>query len=86
MQGFGSSAFNVGGNLIVSTANGQILRLGTDGREWTRIHEMDGGRFFHRLVAVDDHRFAILGGTDGQTGKMHQVVVFDLNRTGESDD
>lgn len=79
MDGFGSSAFNVGGDLIVSTVNGQIIKPNDDNTEWIKIKQMDAGRFFHRLVAIDNHRFAILGGTDGKTGKLKSVLVYSLD-------
>ena len=80
MQGFGTSCFNVGGRLVVSTANGQILGLDPAGLEWQTLHRMPGGRFFHRLVGIDSHRFAVLGGTSRETGKLKRVDVFDLNQ------
>jgi N-acetylneuraminic acid mutarotase len=79
MQGFGNSGFNVGGKLIVSTANGQIVCLDEVGKEWVQLHQMDSGRFFHRLVAIDDHSFAVLCGVSGDGAKQNGVLVFDLN-------
>lgn len=80
MQGFGTSSFNVGGNLVISTLNGQVLKISDDGKKWDKIHQMESGRFFHRLVAVDDHRFLIMGGAASRSGKKKSVLVFDLNQ------
>lgn len=79
MQGFGNSAFNVSGQLVVSTANGQILSLDEVGKDWVQLHQMESGRFFHRLVAIDDHSFAILCGVSSDGAKQGSVLVFDLN-------
>jgi N-acetylneuraminic acid mutarotase len=80
MQGFGTSTFNVGGDMVVSTANGQILKLNEDGSDWVKLHQMESGRFFHRLVAIDNHRLVVLGGTGGKSGKQHSVLVYDLQQ------
>lgn len=79
MDGFGSSAFNVGGKLVVSTFGGQIIVPNEDNTEWIKIKQMEAGRFFHRLVAIDNEHFAILGGTDGKTGKLKSVLVYALD-------
>lgn len=83
MDGFGSSSFNVGGRLILSTFSGQVLQLSKDGKQWDQIHELEPGRFFHRLVAIDNQRFLILGGTSHKGGKQPSVVV--LNRENPSE-
>lgn len=76
MDGFGSSAFNTGGRIVVSTFSGQVLQLSEDGTAWEQLPKLETGRFFHRLVAIDKTRFAILGGTSS-TGKQTSVLVID---------
>ncbi len=80
MDGFGSSAFNVGGRIIVGTFSGQVLQLSADGDAWEKIQELKPGRFFHRLVALDDQKFVILGGSSPTSGKQTSVLVLDRTK------
>ncbi len=75
MDGFGSSAFNTGGRIIVSTFSGQVLQLSEDGTAWEQLPKLETGRFFHRLVAIDQTRFAILGGTSGASKETSVLVI-----------
>ncbi len=75
MEGFGSSCFNVGGKLVASTLSGTIYQLSPGDTEWQQIGKLDKQRFFHRLVALDDEQFAIIGGANMETGKIKTVVV-----------
>ncbi len=77
MDGFGSSAFNVGGRIVASTFSGQVLQLSADGKAWENIGQLPMGRFFHRLVGLNDSQFAVLGGTSPRSGKQASVLVFD---------
>ncbi len=79
MEGFGNSSFNVNGRLIVSTASGKILQLSRDGSEWQPIHQLESGRFFHRMVPIDNHRVAILCGVGADRQKQNSVIVLDLD-------
>jgi len=83
MDGFGTSSFNVGGRIVVSTFGGQVVQLSEDGKSWDRIDKLETGRFFHRLVAVNDKQFAILGGTSPRSEKQMGVLV--LDRTKKTD-
>ena len=80
MDGFGSSSFNVGGRIVTSTFGGQILQLSKDGKSWENIGQLPIGRFFHRLVALNDSQFAVLGGTSPQSGKQSSVLVLDKKK------
>ena len=60
-----------------------VSKLNEDGSQWVPVLQMEAGRFFHRLVPIDDHRIAILCGTNGKTGKQHSVLVYDLERSKE---
>ena len=77
MDGFGTSAFNTGGRIIVATFSGQILQLSENGKQWEKIKEIKPGRFFHRLVALNDEQFLILGGTSPKSGKQSSVMILD---------
>jgi len=76
MDGFGNSSFNVGGKIIVSTFGGQVIQLSDDGKSWEQITSLETGRFFHRLVSIDDQRFIIMGGTS-PSAKQKSVLVLD---------
>ena len=75
MDGFGSSAFNTGGHVVVATFSGQVVELSKDGKSWENIHNLETGRFFHRLVALNEDSFAILGGTSPKSTKQTSVLV-----------
>lgn len=77
MDGFGASSFNIGGRIVVSTFGGQVVQLSEDGKAWEKFHQLETGRFFHRLVPVDDSRFIILGGTSPRSAKQESVLVLD---------
>ncbi len=81
MEGFGNSSFNVNGRLLVSTASGKILQLSADGSQWKTIHQLESGRFFHRMLPIDDHQIAILCGVAGDRQKQTSIIVLDLNKT-----
>ncbi|MBX3442429.1 MAG: hypothetical protein KF774_08475 [Planctomyces sp.] len=75
MAGFGSSAFAVGGDLFVSTSESTLQRLSADGQRWETVQELPTGRFFHRMLPIDDHRVVIVGGASMQSGKFEEVDV-----------
>lgn len=77
MDGFGSSAFNTGGRIVVSTFSGQVLQLSPDGTAWESLPKLETGRFFHRMVALDDTHVVILGGTSPQAGKQTSLQIID---------
>lgn len=78
MEGFGSSCFNVGGKLIVSTYGGSVYRLDDDADKWVSIGKLDEGRFFHRLLPIGDDRFALVGGASMDSGKFHEVEILNV--------
>lgn len=79
MEGFGSSCFNVGGELIVSTYSGNICKLSADFSKWQTIATCDEGRFFHRLLALNPKDFILVGGASMDTGKFYEVEVHSKN-------
>ena len=76
MDGFGSSSFNVGGHIVVSTFGGQVIQLSKDGTKWKQIDKIKPGRFFHRLVPINGTEFVILGGTS-PGAKQSSVLVLE---------
>jgi N-acetylneuraminic acid mutarotase len=61
IEGFGNSAFEVGGKLFVSTVEGNLQRL--DGDKWTLVSKLKHPRYFHRMLPVSNEQLIFLGGT-----------------------
>jgi hypothetical protein len=78
MEGFGASAFATGGSLFVSTNNARLQRLSADGSAWEIVRELPRGRFFHRMLPLDDHRFVLVGGANMEVGKFEEVDVISV--------
>jgi len=78
MEGFGTSAFAVGGRLYVSTANGNLQQFSKDGKSWKMAKELERGRFFHRMLAIGKNRLLSVGGSNMQTGKFGEIDVFQV--------
>jgi len=76
MEGFGSSCFNVGGELIVSTYGGNLLKLNSDLSQWQVVSTCDEGRFFHRLLPLNQNDFVLVGGASMESGKFYEVEVY----------
>ncbi len=76
MEGFGSSSFNVGGRVVVSTFGGNVFELNADGDGWLPLGSIQPGRFFHRLLPVSESGFALIGGANMQSGKTLDTPVF----------
>ena len=75
MAGFGSSCFNVGGKLVVSTYDGSVLQLTKDLSGWEKIHQLETGRFFHRLLPTASNKFILVGGANMETGHLCDVQL-----------
>ena len=75
MAGFGNSCFNIGGRLVVSTYDGSVLRMNEDQTGWEKIHQLETGRFFHRLLPLPGDKFMLVGGANMETGKLFDVPV-----------
>lgn len=75
IEGFGASAFAVDNRVCVSTRNGQVLRLTTDGKHWETLGNLQHPRYFHRLVAGLNHDVIVLGGTAADKVKEVEAVT-----------
>jgi outer membrane protein assembly factor BamB len=78
MNGFGSACFPLGGHLFVTTATGKVLSLSDDGKSWKPGGTISAGRFFHRMLPVDENHFGLLGGASMKTGKFSEVEVLEV--------
>ena len=79
MAGFGSSCFNIGGELYASTYGGDVLKLSKAGDAWEHKFELETGRFFHRLLPLAKDKFMLVGGANMDVGKLTEIEVFSLN-------
>ncbi|MDG2222826.1 MAG: kelch repeat-containing protein, partial [Rubripirellula sp.] len=75
MDGFGSSAFAVGGRLYASTYSGLLQRLSADGESWEVLKELDLDRFFHRLLPLASNELMAIGGASMSSGKFDELEV-----------
>ncbi|MGB0599984.1 MAG: Kelch repeat-containing protein [Rubripirellula sp.] len=75
MDGFGSSAFAVGGQLYASTYSGLLQRLSADGESWEVLKELELDRFFHRLLPLASNKLMAIGGASMSSGKFDEVEV-----------
>ena len=73
MDGFGAACTTAGGALYLSTSSGSVLRLSTDGSAWETAGRLREGRFFHRMLSVDDEALIVVGGASMQRGKFASV-------------
>ena len=78
LTGFGTSAAEIGNQLIVSTADGSIQRFNDNRLVWEIIGQIPTGRFFHRIVPVSDTAFAIIGGANMSVGKFRDTSIVRL--------
>jgi len=78
LTGFGTSAFDTGGQLYVSTIDGTLQRLAADGSKWETCGRTPTARFFHRMLPVDDEHLLILGGANMSIGKFDEVEVISV--------
>ena len=78
MTGFGASAFATGGHLYVTTVQGTLQRLSDDGSQWELVSGTPTGRFFHRLLPLDQSHLLVVGGSNMSTGKFEEVEVLDV--------
>lgn len=61
-HGFSPAACVTGGKLYVSTADGKVHRLNTQGDDWEEAGQLKQPRFVHRLVAGDGGVLIAVGG------------------------
>jgi len=79
-EGFGAACFPLGEHLFVSTASGKLLRLAADGSAWKVVNDFEHGRFFHRMLPIDDMHFGLIGGANMQRGRYANVELLELKR------
>jgi hypothetical protein len=75
ITGFGTSAFATGGQLYVSTIEGNLQRLKPDEAAWEIVGETPTARFFHRMLPLDAGHLVVVGGANMSVGKFDEVEV-----------
>ncbi|MCY3777547.1 MAG: hypothetical protein OXH11_16355 [Candidatus Aminicenantes bacterium] len=78
MEGFGASAYTLGGRLIVSTYNGNVQVLKPGDGEWTIAAQLQDDRFFHRMLPHDG-RLLLVGGASMRSGKRLHFETVELS-------
>jgi N-acetylneuraminic acid mutarotase len=78
MDGFGIAACTVANGLLVTTYNGTLQQLTPDGSEWKVLTTFAPGRFFHRMIALDDQQVLLFGGAHMESGRIEAVQRIDL--------
>ena len=78
MEGFGASAYTLGGRLIVSTYNGNVQVLEPGDGEWKIAVQLKDDRFFHRMLPYES-RLLLVGGASMRSGKRLHFEAVELS-------
>ena len=77
MKAFGCACMVLDNQFLVSCYDGGIYRLAGD-NSWEKLHQLETGRFFHRMVPTAGNQFMILGGAHMEEGRIQEIEVFEL--------
>jgi hypothetical protein len=77
-DGFGTSAIATKEGIYCTAGSGGLFRLSNDGKQWEEVGQLSKPRMFHRLVATDDGRLLVVGGTSRKTGKVTEVEAIEV--------
>jgi len=81
LNGFGASAFEVGGRLYASSRSELLLVLESDGALWAPAASLHPPRFFHRILPGPNSSVLLIGGADEESHLATiQVVSTNSNR------
>lgn len=78
MEGFGSSAYTLNGQLYVSTYGGNLQVLAHDASKWQIAVLLEDDRFFHRMLPFKNH-LLLVGGASMHSGKRLHFETVDLS-------
>jgi N-acetylneuraminic acid mutarotase len=76
MAGFGVSAWNLDGQMLVSGADGVVHKLADDGSKWEQVGKLATGRFFHRLLPGADSTLLAVAGASVDAGHLPTIESF----------
>lgn len=80
MNGFGVSAWNLDGRLLVSGTDGRVHCLSADGAHWLTAAKLATPRFFHQLVpASRKHQLLAVGGAAMRKGHLTNIEVIQVS-------
>jgi len=80
MNGFGSSAYAADGNLFLSTMDGNVFRLSTEGKAWDKVGELKFARFFHRLLPDGQGAWLAVAGASHEYGHLDSIERVTLGK------
>ncbi len=80
MAGFGTSSFAIGNRLFTSTYEGKVLELAQDGKSWNTLMSLDEGRFFHRMVPMNNSALLLISGANMSVGKYDDMIVVPIDK------
>ncbi len=86
MTGFGCSSFATGGKLFVSTFDGSLQQLSSDGKSWKVVAKTPTARFFHRMLPLDESQLLMVGGANMEIGKFDEIEVIETKSHAETDE
>ena len=78
MQGFGSAACLLNGQLIVSLYSKKLLTPNEQRDGWLLLGTLDQRRFFHRIVPAASNRVIAISGTSRREGKTAALELVAL--------
>ena len=78
MNGFGVAAWPVHNELIATTIDGDIQRLGPESKDWELIGKTRDARFFHRLLPIASDRLVAIGGANMGKGKFAGIELITI--------
>lgn len=76
MNGFGCSACTIGDRLFLSTMDGVIRELTSDGAAWRDVGRLRVARFFHRLLPRNERELIVVAGASMKLGHLGSIESF----------
>ena len=78
MNGFGTTAWSLGGNLYVSGMDGDVFQLDKENEAWKKAGKLHTPRFFHRLLPDGNGGLLAIGGAS-RKGHLKSIEQVKLN-------
>ena len=78
MNGFGTTAWSIDGNLYVSGMDGDVFQLDEKNNSWKKAGTLATPRFFHRLLPDGNGGLLAIGGAS-RKGHLKTIEQVKLN-------